>query len=459
MGFPHNPPICNATDGKTLTLTRKIMDERLDALADSLRNSEVIAAIQRAAKQCSVDPILVGGLLRDAIMKRPSLDIDLAVPADAFGFSRVLAEQTGGTFVPLDEKHGSARVALPDKSIVDVTDLRRQTLEDDLLARDLTCNALAAPLSAFLNHGAKAVIDPGGGMQDICKQVIRPFDETNFLDDPLRMLRAFRYAAIFGFALPPATLKAIRRYADHLPLMASERVFLEIQLIFRSGKARTVLPAMLHSGVLSALFGFFSPNEISAWVGRAGWIERVMEQRPLQPGFETLADESAGFRLVTMLAASMPGAHITDLIVALRLGRQITGRVMRVIMALVSVRRLVREHPVDQDFLNITARIVLALRDDRLAPWLIFASENEEEAVFRTLERAERITRRLILPVVQAPPLITGGELIKELDAAPGHWVSEVLEEIFFHRLAGELPTREAAIDFARHYRRHPGAR
>ena len=433
--------------------------KRLDAFAESLRGSAQVSAILEIGRQMDLAPVLVGGMLRDAVLGKEPIDVDLAVKNGAMDYAQALAEELDGTFVSLDEVHGSARVALKDGRSIDVTNFRRLSLEEDCLARDLTINGLAAPLAEFLTDGAKAIVDPADGIMDILKGVVRPYRVTSFSEDPLRILRSFRYGATLNFALAPETLVAIRRFAHLLPEVSSERVLYEFQMIFRSWRARSVLPSMLHTGTLSNLFPFFTPLELSAWVGRATWIEKILEKPGSLPGYGAKWQRPKGFRMVTMLAASRPGPRITDMIVALRLSRDITGRMMRVIMAMVSVKRLVREHPVDLDFMNITARIFLSLHDDRLAPWLIYAAEDDGDRVFQVLEKAERITQKRIIPIANAPPLVTGGQLAQAIDRSPGRWISELLEEIFFKRVAGEIQTEQAALGFAKAYLRQISGR
>lgn len=422
--------------------------KRLDRFAESLRTSKRIDAIISTGKRLGVGPVLVGGALRDAILGRSTADYDIAVPFGALSFARAIAEETGSTYVQLDDIYGSGRVVFENGNSIDITDFRKETIEEDCKERDLTCNALAAPLPEFLEKGSAVVLDPTGAIEDIIKGVIRPYQMKNLVDDPLRILRVFRYSAQIGFVVTLETLDYIREHAELLSQPAAERVLAEMKLIFRSRNAASVLSAMLNTGTLSALFGFFSIHELSEWVGRATFIERTIARYPALPGLQAAKTDYLNFLLVTMLAATKPGPRITDLIVALRLSKRVAGRVMRVGMSMVSVRRLVYDYPIETDFLYTSARIALALREDRLAPWLITASDKDYEMVFKTLEKAEKLIVETVLPVADAPPLITGAELAERLDKAPGPWISEALERVFFRRLTGRITEKEGAISF-----------
>ncbi len=429
-------------------IDRETVFARLNELALNLKSSSRIDSILITGRRFGIKGILVGGALRDAALGRSIADFDIAVPSQALSFARAIADETGSTYVELDDFHNSGRVVFSNGKSVDVADFRRPTIEEDCMERDLTCNSLAAPLEEFLEKGAKALLDPAGALDDIIKGMIRPYKKENLIDDPLRILRVFRYCAQTGFSITPDTLEFIRKSTSSLSTVAAERVLVEMKLIFRSRNATSVLPAMLKTGTLSALFGFFSVQELSEWVGRATFIERTIARKPFLPGLKEARKDFFNFLLVTLLAAIKPGPRITELIVALRLSKRVAGRIMRVGMSMVSVRRLVYDHPIETDFLYTTARIALALRDDRLAPWLIIAAEGAEEEVFAVLEKAERLTRDVVLPVADSPPLITGGELAQHLEKAPGPWITEALERIFFRRLTNSITDKEGAVVF-----------
>lgn len=431
-----------------MQIDRDTAFKRLDEYSKKLAGSIRAGAALLVSERMSMPVYLVGGALRDAILDRPFADLDLAVPEKAMEFGKEVADETGSTFVPLDPEHGSARVVFDSGNGIDITDFRRSTLAEDLLARDLTCNSLAALLEDYLESGSKALEAPEGALDDLLKGIIRPISEENLTDDPLRMIRAFRYAATLNFLITPDTLKMIRKNAKLLIGVAGERIFTEFKHIFRSGNSASVLPAMLGADTLSVLFPFFNLKELSAWVGRVSYIEKAIAKNPNLPGLEAGRTDMLNFMVVTILAASMPGTRITDLILALRLGRRITGRVMKVGMALVSVKRLVYDHPIETDFLYISARIALSLREDRLAPWLILAAEEDEKRIFTLLEKSEKMIREKVIPVADSPPLVTGTELSEALDRAPGPWISEALDRIFYRRLTGKVTDKTSALEF-----------
>src|ERR671931_2824795 len=127
---------------------------------------------------------IVGGAVRDELLGRPLVDLDIAVhePETA---ARAFARRSGGAPFPLSERHGAWRVALGGGRTVDFTPLPG-SVEDDLATRDFTINAIARPLA-----GGEPV-DPFGGREDLEARRLRAVRETVFGDDPLRLLRAVR---------------------------------------------------------------------------------------------------------------------------------------------------------------------------------------------------------------------------------------------------------------------------
>lgn len=162
------------------------------------------------------DAYVVGGALRDELLGRPVLDLDV-VCADPEAAARKLARATGGAPFPLSAEHGGWRVVLDGGRTVDFTPLHG-TIEEDLARRDFTMNALAQPL------GGEKYVDPLGGRADIESRTIRAVSEHVFDDDPVRLLRAAVFADSLGFRLDPETERLVRARAGLVARGAGERV-------------------------------------------------------------------------------------------------------------------------------------------------------------------------------------------------------------------------------------------
>ncbi len=165
---------------------------------------------------------VVGGALRDALLGRPAGDLDVAVPAGAVGLGRALAARLGAAFVLLDERRGVCRVAGVVQ--VDIADFRGPDLAEDLRGRDFTVNALAAPVRDLVARGSAALEDATGGVADLDARRVRLCGPGSLAADPVRVLRAARFAIEPGWSLAPEVEPAAREVAPAIADVAAERV-------------------------------------------------------------------------------------------------------------------------------------------------------------------------------------------------------------------------------------------
>lgn len=177
-----------------------------------------------------VEAYVVGGAVRDELLGRQIVDIDVATP-DPEVAARIYAGLSKGALFPLSERHGAWRVAFKDGTTVDFTPLAG-TIEDDLATRDFTINAIAQPVAGG-EH-----VDPLGGRADLESRTLRAVSESVFEDDPLRLLRAVRLEDELGFALDGATEELVRRHASLVADPAGERIVGELERLSPAGFER-----------------------------------------------------------------------------------------------------------------------------------------------------------------------------------------------------------------------------
>ncbi len=176
------------------------------------------------------DAYVVGGAVRDELLGRPVVDLDVAC-RDPERAARAHADATGGALFPLSERHGAWRVAFRDGRTVDFTPLR-DGIEADLRTRDFTVNAIARPL------GARELLDPLGGLPDLERSTLRAVTRDVFRDDPLRLLRAVRLADELGLRLDADTEELVRRDAALVARPAGERILGELARLSGDGFRR-----------------------------------------------------------------------------------------------------------------------------------------------------------------------------------------------------------------------------
>lgn len=195
---------------------------------------------------------LVGGSVRDFFLGKESFDRDIIVTdEDAKTFTLKLKDLFDATFIPLDEENKIYRLVLKDKiNYIDITNPIEGSLEKDLMRRDLTINAIA------VNIRTAEIIDISGGITDINNKCINYVLEQNFVDDPLRLLRAYRFQALLGFQLAQETVAAVCKYSKLIHKPAVERINYEILKLFSGKYAHIALENMNKTGILEEIFPF-----------------------------------------------------------------------------------------------------------------------------------------------------------------------------------------------------------
>jgi tRNA nucleotidyltransferase/poly(A) polymerase len=181
---------------------------------------------------------VVGGAVRDRLSTRPVHDLDLALPGDVFPVARAAANRLNGAYFPMDLEHGTARVIVDmeyqERFYLDFNQMRGDTIEDDLKARDFTINAMAVDIRK-VNH----LIDPLEGINDLRQKILRVCSESALSSDAVRCVRGVRLAVEFDLLIPNETQELIRQANPKIPSISVERVRDEIFKIFDGRKPAT----------------------------------------------------------------------------------------------------------------------------------------------------------------------------------------------------------------------------
>lgn len=194
---------------------------------------------------------VVGGTIRDTVLRRDVRDLDLAVDGDAAQFARGVAAELGGHFVEIDEERRIYRIVrdpMPGDGIdhVDVA-AQQGTLEQDLRRRDFSINAMA------VRAGGQQIIDPLTGLRDLEARLVRMTNAAVFHDDPLRLLRCARIASELGFEVEQATAAEVRAHAQELTDTSPERQRDELARIFCLADAHAGLRLLDTLGLFDVL--------------------------------------------------------------------------------------------------------------------------------------------------------------------------------------------------------------
>ncbi len=166
------------------------------------------------------EAFVVGGTVRDLLLRRPVADLDILVSEGAICTGRALARDLDVAFYVLDAERDVCRVLLDAATHIDITKYREPTLEGDLFHRDFTVNALAW----HIGDETYQVIDVSSGLTDLQDGRIRAITDASLSDDPLRVLRAVRFAGTLGFSIEAHTLELVQRDRELLPSVSPERI-------------------------------------------------------------------------------------------------------------------------------------------------------------------------------------------------------------------------------------------
>jgi poly(A) polymerase len=195
---------------------------------------------------------LVGGAVRDMLVKRVSHDLDFALPSNGVSLARRVANALNANFMVLDSERDTGRVIVAEsdgtRTFMDFATYRGgSTLEADLRARDFTINAIAFDLRT------QTLSDPLNGASDLRAKLIRASSQTSLMDDPVRILRAVRQAAAFEFKIEPETRKAMKQAVNLLPNSSAERQRDELFRILEGPRPDASMRALEILGVLPHL--------------------------------------------------------------------------------------------------------------------------------------------------------------------------------------------------------------
>ncbi len=227
----------------------------------------VLGAVQKASKKLDVRAYLVGGFVRDLLLNRSSKDIDIVVVGNGLEFATEVAKQLkNNATLALFKNFGTAQIKF-DELEVEFVGARKESynrdsrnpiveegsLVDDLSRRDFTINALAMCLQP---DDFGEITDLFNGIKDLDAGILRtPLDpDITFSDDPLRMMRAVRFASQLGFTLFPETKEAIHRNRERISIISQERITDELNKIIMSSKPSVGFKLLFETGLLNIIF-------------------------------------------------------------------------------------------------------------------------------------------------------------------------------------------------------------
>ncbi len=463
--------------------------------------SDPVAALASIA-----DPAwLVGGVVRDRLLGRPTADYDAVVADRVEPVARAIGRAAKGFAFELSEAFGTWRVVAHDRTWqLDLLALDGEVIEQDLGRRDLTVNAIAWTLAS------DEYVDPFGGLEDLHSRRLRMVSPDAFQRDPLRTLRLSRLACELDFTVQAETLGAASASAPALAAVAPERVFSELRrlvcadhvldglaLMDEIGATQAVLPELdALRGVVQSRF-----HHLDVFAHTRAVLAQTIElEHDPAPVCETARQADAlGELLSAPLANEMTrgqalrfGALLHDIAkphtravtpqgrvtfighdeAGAQLGSSILGRLraserLRAYVAALTRNHLrlgflVREMPLGRrdiyDYLHACAPVGVDVTLLSVADRLATRGVDSEVAIARHLELSRQLMGEALAWMAHPPrPPVRGDDLARALAIDPGPVIGDLLAELTAESFSGELITREQAIERARQLIDHPG--
>ena len=432
-----------------------------------------------------------------------ALDLDILVPSGGVRTARHLADRLGGAFYILDAARDVGRVVLGKAAaggqrIVDVAAFQGATLLDDLRGRDFTLNAMAVDIT----RQPLTLIDPTGGLADLRAGCLRAVDTDSLQRDAVRTLRAVRLAAQFGFEIEPATLRLIEAAAPALNGVSAERVRDElvkilalpnaaasVQRLDQLGPLGVVLPELMplkglpqphrvvdgfqHTlEVVAALERRLPPGEGGTTLSRPWWERLEAHLQTVLPGGHsrrlllTLAGLLHDIGKPATLSRDPDGApHFyghegvgaelaAAVLTRLRFSRPATEWVATIVRhhlrpLLLSREPVLTRRAVHRFFRDAGAAgvdvVLLALADHPPESALPEGEDGADAALARTADTLLEAWFECHAEVVAPPPLLSGGELVRQYGLAPSPQIGQLQRDLQEAQAAGEVTTTDQA--------------
>jgi tRNA nucleotidyltransferase (CCA-adding enzyme) len=384
---------------------------------------------------------VVGGAVRDGLLGRvrTELDLDLVISFGAVEIARKLAAEYRAGFVLLDSERQIARVVFSGMT-VDIAQQDGASILDDLNRRDYTLNAIAYDLQT------SEMIDPLNGTQDIQQRVIRMVCRQNLVDDPLRLLRAYRQAAQLNFTIESNTHTAIQELSPLLTTVAAERVLMELRYLLQTSNSSQWLVATIEDRLL------------------AGWLKI-----PVDIAFKNqLTQFDRSFELVKQDYPTLAIELDRPLRDTISTTRRSIGKLTRLLspelaIATEQLLRLTFSSAEIQVVTNIINYLPQLLKSELSLPeqYFWFKSVGSDFpllivlAITTGVELAKLVDLidRYLDPhnqVAHPTPLVSGHDLIQALQISPSPMIGRLLTEIQLARIRGEISTSIDALQLAK---------
>ncbi|MCX8007366.1 MAG: CBS domain-containing protein [Coriobacteriia bacterium] len=448
IGIVTRKDLLRASHGDRYT-DRKASVARTEASARFLASFEsvlppeirkVVLRIGELAASYGVRAHVVGGFVRDMLLGRANLDVDVVVEGDGLAFAEHVA-RVAGWRIRVHKRFGTAVLVIERGLHVDVTSARaeyyarpgalptveRSSLRQDLFRRDFAINAMAASITP---DSFGQIADPFGGLADLERRVIRALHSLSFVEDPTRVLRAARFAVKFGFRIDASTEALLKQAVemDMLSEVSGARLREEMLDILDEERADEVLERLLEFGALESLLpDGVKADAVPAVVGRAARAYETLAHRFRTPPRRRVT-------LVSALVAHATRQAADRWLRRMRFGREYSLPALAVVERGETVLRALKDRR--------------AMRDSRIHALLSPFPAESIVWLWSAVDDAQARQRieRFVDEISRIRPSVSGDDLVA-MGFRPGRAFSAILSQALADRLDGKAVGRDAELE------------
>jgi len=431
-GRQPEPLLDEPNQGRNLA---RFLRERLDK-----RLSSLLVTAGETAEEKGVMVYVVGGFVRDLLLRVPNMDLDLVVEGDGIDFARSYAKRLGGR-IRAHKTFGTAVVILPDGFKIDVATARWEyyeypaamptvalsSIKLDLYRRDFTINTLAIKLNP---PEFGRLIDFFGGQRDLKDKVIRVLHSLSFVEDPTRVFRAIRFEQRYGFTIGKHTLRLIKNALalDIFARLSGRRLFTELKLILDEPDPR---PAIIRCAELD-LLPIIHPN-LSLTPTVSHILSRTYD---VLAWHDLLFTKSRPRRWLIYLLAILSSLRHEDLAATVE-RLDLEGETKRLLTHGLFLAGKAEEYLSERENPQ-ASEIHKVLSPLKIELILHLLARTRHEEVRRSLSR-------FVTELAETRPVLTGDDL-REMGFRPGPLYRKILDRLLCARLDGEVDSREGEI-------------
>ena len=452
----------------------------------NFKNDIVINLLKKYDEQI----YLVGGAVRDFLLGKETFDKDILVNS-AEEFANKFANDNGATFIELDKANKIYRVVLKDKiNYLDITEPINSSLEDDLNRRDFTINAIAMDIKT------EKLIDLHNGQQHLKDRIIKSICPKNIIDDPLRILRGYRFSATLGFDIEEETLEHINANLNLITKPAVERITYEMMKLFSGEYTATTLKKM--DKIIDLIYPIFlevkkvPPNThhhldlFNHSIETVHQIQKLYNESDTETkshldktdfgGFSRLAHlKLAGFfhdigkfstwtieedRHRFMKHESVGSNLAIEILRKNKFSKKQINYITEMIKNHIYPSQVISaENVSEKNYMrfirkmgdNVIDNIILA-KADRLSARGIAVSKEMVETNINNLNKMLDYYLKIKPELKPLPKLLSGAEIMKIKGLNQSPILGEIINHLKEEQLAGNISTKEEAIDYIKNY-------